>query len=256
VTTRQMIRSCPRNPFQRALLFGDASRWRARTGSEASGPVLGLLYENAAPARAAEGKVELSEFDQIRTVDCPHCAQRARFTGKAALECLRCHRRFMVSANGEVRPEDFYDGLARKFQAATAWFGRSCRGFVSFLASNAPKAGRAAATAGKATIVAAASSERLIARIAPKHPPPPPPPTHFSTHLCLNCGMTGRPAESRDNAGCGCLLLLLFILPGLLWLAFAPKRRRCQNCNSENVVPIDSPAAQKILKDAKQLPGK
>jgi len=69
------------------------------------------------------------------------------------------------------------------------------------------------------------------------------------THLCTDCGFRCIPIVGRDNEGVGCLLTILFLLPGLLYYAFAPVKTRCPHCRSESVVPIGSPTARKYEED-------
>lgn len=68
---------------------------------------------------------------------------------------------------------------------------------------------------------------------------------------CQSCGHVGRPfIESAGNAGVAMLLLLFFIVPGLIYLAWwSSKNPRdlCWRCRAP-VIPLDSPVAIAALK--------
>lgn len=72
----------------------------------------------------------------------------------------------------------------------------------------------------------------------------------MSDFLCLNCGYQGKPKKFMK----GSIVLeltawLLFILPGIaysIWRRIS-RYKGCPKCGHLNMIPIDSPVAQKIL---------
>lgn len=66
--------------------------------------------------------------------------------------------------------------------------------------------------------------------------------------VCTVCLEQGLPrVTSSANAGVGCALMFLFILPGLLYFLFnSGKLVVCRFCGSGDVVPLDSMRAEKM----------
>ena len=71
--------------------------------------------------------------------------------------------------------------------------------------------------------------------------------------ICTNCGHQGKPKLIiKGSAGLEILLWLFFIIPGLiysLWRSLSPSAKQliCRKCKAPNMIPLDSPLAQKIL---------
>jgi len=68
--------------------------------------------------------------------------------------------------------------------------------------------------------------------------------------MCTTCGSVGIPKKRIPGLFVVELLLwLLFIVPGLAYMLWrlSNKKNVCPNCGAENMIPLDSPVAQKIL---------
>lgn len=69
--------------------------------------------------------------------------------------------------------------------------------------------------------------------------------------LCTNCGFSGPTTRVvPGSTALGCLLLLLFVLPGLIYAVWQQINSGpgCPNCGRiDTVIPIDSPRAKEIL---------
>ena len=69
---------------------------------------------------------------------------------------------------------------------------------------------------------------------------------------CLKCGMVGpTKIETRGYFMVELVLWLCFLLPGLIYSVWRVSSRRivCPSCGSAELVPPDSPAAKKMLRD-------
>lgn len=79
------------------------------------------------------------------------------------------------------------------------------------------------------------------------------------THLCKSCGNRVRPQISSKINGCFLIvLLLLFIIPGILYLVWAGTQRvyTCPKCKAQNtMVPLNSPEAERMLSTSKSESG-
>jgi predicted RNA-binding Zn-ribbon protein involved in translation (DUF1610 family) len=67
------------------------------------------------------------------------------------------------------------------------------------------------------------------------------------TASCPNCGYQGEATtEYRGSGAFGCLLMLLFILPGLIYLAWRSSTAyaRCPQCGAENITIISGKIGQ------------
>jgi len=71
-------------------------------------------------------------------------------------------------------------------------------------------------------------------------------------HICTQCGMPGKPAAITPGS---CLvelaLWIFFIIPGLIYSLWrlTSKKKVCAYCGSESMVPMASPAGQRLLKE-------
>jgi len=68
--------------------------------------------------------------------------------------------------------------------------------------------------------------------------------------LCVNCGHQGKPKLlTKGSFGIEIVLWICFIIPGLIYSIWrqTTKYPACPTCKSANLIPLDSPAAQKIL---------
>lgn len=67
---------------------------------------------------------------------------------------------------------------------------------------------------------------------------------------CVTCGNVDNPKSSKSIL----LLLLLFclgVIPGLIYLVISGKKL-CRACNSNQLVPLNSPIGQKALQQIMQ----
>jgi hypothetical protein len=70
--------------------------------------------------------------------------------------------------------------------------------------------------------------------------------------LCSNCGYKGKSKTYvKGSAAVEILLWLMFIIPGLIYTAWRSSSRykACPKCKQPNMLPLDSPVAQKMLKE-------
>ena len=69
--------------------------------------------------------------------------------------------------------------------------------------------------------------------------------------VCTRCYYSGPATEvSRGNAIVGCLLLFFFIVPGIIYFAWAatePVRVPCPRCGSPETVPLHSARGRQII---------
>jgi hypothetical protein len=68
--------------------------------------------------------------------------------------------------------------------------------------------------------------------------------------VCSNCGSTGRPKTYVQGSFLIELLLwLMFLLPGVIYSLWrlTTKKRVCSVCGASNMLPADSPVAQRIV---------
>jgi len=71
-------------------------------------------------------------------------------------------------------------------------------------------------------------------------------------YICSSCGYKGSP-KIKDRGSCilALFLFLFFIIPGVfyvLWMV-SGKRLFCPKCNSEAMIPLDTPMGQKMFND-------
>jgi hypothetical protein len=69
--------------------------------------------------------------------------------------------------------------------------------------------------------------------------------------VCKACEMTGTPRSiTPGSMGMEVLLWLCFLLPGMLYSTYRISKRYkgCAHCGSADIVPIESPAGQNILR--------
>lgn len=71
------------------------------------------------------------------------------------------------------------------------------------------------------------------------------------SYVCSTCGFHGHVELKKPSAALGVFLLLLYIIPGLIYFAWRETagKRKCPMCQGEQLIPDDSPMAQKILSD-------
>lgn len=72
--------------------------------------------------------------------------------------------------------------------------------------------------------------------------------------ICTQCGSVGNTAkETRGSFIFELVLWLCFIIPGLLYSVYraSTKVEVCKQCRSKDIIPLDTPRGQKILKEFK-----
>jgi hypothetical protein len=70
--------------------------------------------------------------------------------------------------------------------------------------------------------------------------------------VCTRCGARMMPRRSSHcSAVITVLLLLLWIIPGLLYIGYcmAKSQQICSVCGSSEIVPVNSPVAQRIISE-------
>jgi hypothetical protein len=96
------------------------------------------------------------------------------------------------------------------------------------------------------------AAQKTIVRAAAMPPPLPvqvkavPP----GAKICTNCGYIGKPvAITKGSFAVELLLWLLFLVPGLLYSLWrlASRYSACPKCEAPNMIPANSPLAQKFL---------
>lgn len=68
--------------------------------------------------------------------------------------------------------------------------------------------------------------------------------------ICVNCGTQGKPkVKTRGSILIEIVLWLLFIVPGVIYSFWrlTTRQKVCPSCGAPNMIPIDSPVAQKML---------
>jgi hypothetical protein len=95
-----------------------------------------------------------------------------------------------------------------------------------------------------------------VPTIAPSKPPVmvKPNPNNRNTHVCLNCESAMRPKTTNNfNIFIAFVLFLFFIIPCLIYIVWGMMAgaKCCSVCGSNNIVPITSLKALKILADKK-----
>jgi hypothetical protein len=75
--------------------------------------------------------------------------------------------------------------------------------------------------------------------------------------LCPNCGHKGKPKlYTKGNIFLEIVLWLLFLLPGLIYSIWrlSSRYRGCPQCEAPNMLPLNSPLAQKLIHDLEPPP--
>jgi|GEM_PF-972236 len=70
--------------------------------------------------------------------------------------------------------------------------------------------------------------------------------------VCTQCGYIGRPKNAiKGNIAIELFLWLFFIIPGLIYSVWRSSSRHkvCPKCGNKNLIPLDSPKAQKMVKE-------
>ena len=70
--------------------------------------------------------------------------------------------------------------------------------------------------------------------------------------ICTKCGTVGMGKMfTPGSMFCELVLWLAFLLPGLIYSVWrlSSKKRVCESCGSADLIPVDSPAGQKLLKE-------
>lgn len=68
--------------------------------------------------------------------------------------------------------------------------------------------------------------------------------------ICGHCGRHGKNGElSNSDAGCLIAIILLVTVVGIILLPFVWGKKKCPKCGSANIVPLDTPRGQKLLKE-------
>ena|SRR5258708_3423557 len=68
--------------------------------------------------------------------------------------------------------------------------------------------------------------------------------------VCTQCGYTGSSSSAvKGSGGVEILLWFFFLVPGLIYSVWRSSSRHsiCPKCGNPNLIPIDSPKAQKIM---------
>lgn len=74
------------------------------------------------------------------------------------------------------------------------------------------------------------------------------------TLVCTQCGYIGSSSRGiKGNGAVEIILWLCFIVPGLIYSVWRSSSRysMCSKCKNANLIPIDSPRAQKIMEETK-----
>ena len=72
-----------------------------------------------------------------------------------------------------------------------------------------------------------------------------------SDRLCVVCGTVGRPTTvTRGSIGVEIIMWLMFIVPGVIYSIWrlTTRREACRACGSDQLIPVQSPRAQEILR--------
>jgi hypothetical protein len=72
--------------------------------------------------------------------------------------------------------------------------------------------------------------------------------------ICKECGYVSLPVTKvKGSIWIEIILWLCFLAPGLIYSVWrlTTKHKACQKCGSPSVIPIDSPMAQKLMKEIK-----
>lgn len=70
--------------------------------------------------------------------------------------------------------------------------------------------------------------------------------------ICSNCGFKGKEKlYTKGNIGLELVLWLIFLLPGFIYSIWrhASRYYGCPQCGAANMLPLDSPLAQKLLRE-------
>lgn len=73
--------------------------------------------------------------------------------------------------------------------------------------------------------------------------------------ICRDCGSMGKPkSDTPGSILIEIVLWICFIVPGLIYSLWRLSRRRkvCAVCGSANIVPVDSPVGQDLVRRLKQ----
>jgi Zn-finger nucleic acid-binding protein len=71
--------------------------------------------------------------------------------------------------------------------------------------------------------------------------------------VCTQCGYIGSPSRGiKGNGAIEIILWLCFIIPGLIYSVWRSYSRHsvCPKCKGVNLIPTDSPRAQKIMEES------
>jgi len=71
--------------------------------------------------------------------------------------------------------------------------------------------------------------------------------------VCTKCGALGKPRwKTKGSVAIEIVLWICFIIPGLIYSLWrqTTKYQVCPKCESDDLIPVDSPAAKKILAGA------
>ena|SRR3989304_690083 len=69
------------------------------------------------------------------------------------------------------------------------------------------------------------------------------------SHVCTTCGYQGSPERIVPGSNAlGCLLLILFIIPGLIYAIWQQTAtyQGCPKCKGRAMIPSDSPQARQL----------
>src|SRR5579862_4985902 len=72
--------------------------------------------------------------------------------------------------------------------------------------------------------------------------------------VCLQCGSVGTSQEfKKGSVLTGIVFLFFFVLPGIIYFIWrgSTAYQGCRVCKSANVIPVDSPASQRMMAEGK-----
>jgi hypothetical protein len=70
--------------------------------------------------------------------------------------------------------------------------------------------------------------------------------------VCMNCGSVGPlKTQTKGSLGLEILLWIFFLIPGIIYSIWrhSSTKEVCKACGSMNLVPVDSPKGQELMKN-------
>ena len=68
--------------------------------------------------------------------------------------------------------------------------------------------------------------------------------------ICTSCGTKGKPKrKTKGSIFVEIILWICFIIPGVIYSIWrmTTRYKACPSCDAPNMIPVDSPMAQKIM---------